>query len=120
MLIENLQNEKALKNIYTAAHTHCNEKEIMVIIDGDDYLIGTQVLRFLNFKYQTKNLLAAYTNYLRIHLPFYVKVGTSTAYPDNVFLQKSFRRNFKMFRASHLRTYFVGLFRKIKKEDLMD
>lgn len=39
----------------------------MIIVDGDDYLIGTQVLSLLNYQYQTKRLLAAYTNYLRIN-----------------------------------------------------
>ena len=39
----------------------------MLIVDGDDYLIGTQVLKLLNFQYQTKKLLAADTNYLRIN-----------------------------------------------------
>jgi len=86
----------------------------MIIVDGDDYLVGTQVLRFLNYEYQTKTLLAAYTNYLRINDPYYIKVGTSTPYPKSVIANRIFRRSPRMFRASHLRSYYVDLFRKIK------
>ncbi len=86
----------------------------MLIVDGDDYLIGTQVLKLLNFQYQTKKLLAAYTNYLRINEPYYVKVGTSTPYPQSVIDKRTFRKNFSIFRASHLRSFYVDLFRKIK------
>ena len=79
----------------------------MLIVDGDDYLVGTQVLRFLNHQYQAKGLLAAYTNYLRVHTPYYTKVGTSTAYPENIIKHANYRKNLKVFRASHLRSYFV-------------
>jgi hypothetical protein len=92
----------------------------MIIVDGDDYLIGTQVLRFLNFQYQTKHLLASYTNYLRINKPYYIKVGTSTPYQKSIMHYRAFRRAPKMFRASHLRSYYVDLFRKIKPQDLKD
>ena len=53
----------------------------MTILDGDDYLIGRQVFKIINAEYQMKNLLALYTNHLRIHEPFYLKVGTCINYP---------------------------------------
>lgn len=86
----------------------------MMIVDGDDYLIGTQVFKLFNFQYQTKKLLAAYTNYLRINEPYYIKVGTSTAYTKDVMKKRIFRKNHNIFRASHLRSFYVDLFRKIK------
>jgi len=39
----------------------------MAIIDGDDYLIGTQVFKLINARYQKESLLALYTNHLRVH-----------------------------------------------------
>lgn len=48
-LVVNKENTKALNNIYKAAHYYCKKNEIMLIVDGDDYLIGTQVLKLLNF-----------------------------------------------------------------------
>ena len=39
-------------NIYMAVHEHCELGEVMVLIDGDDALIGRQVFGFLNAIYQ--------------------------------------------------------------------
>ncbi len=65
--IENQVNKKALPNIDYAARRLCQSGEIMAIIDGDDYLIGTQVFKLINARYQQQNLLALYTNHLRVH-----------------------------------------------------
>jgi hypothetical protein len=53
----------------------------MAVIDGDDSLVGTHVFKIVNSRYQSQNLLALYTNNIRINLPFYVKVGISRDYP---------------------------------------
>ena len=92
----------------------------MIIVDGDDYLIGTQVFRFLNFQYQTEKLLASYTNYLRINSPYYLKVGTSASYSKIILEKRLFRNYATLFKASHLRSYYVDLFRKINPKDLKD
>ena len=65
--IENKVNKKALPNIDYAARRLCQSGEIMAIIDGDDYLIGTQVFKLINARYQQQGLLALYTNHLRVH-----------------------------------------------------
>ena len=65
--IENQVNKKALPNIDYAARRLCQSGEIMAIIDGDDYLIGTQVFKLINARYQQQGLLALYTNHLRVH-----------------------------------------------------
>ncbi len=38
----------ALQNIRRAAQTFCKAEDIFVAIDGDDYLIGRQVLKVFN------------------------------------------------------------------------
>lgn len=91
----------------------------MTIIDGDDYLIGRQVFKVINAQYQTKNLLALYTNHLRIHEPIYLKVGTCIDYPQRVHATRSYRR-YSVFPASHLRTFYVDLYWRIKIRDLKD
>lgn len=53
----------------------------MTIIDGDDYLIGAQVFKVVNSRYQSKNLLSLYTNNIRDHLPYYLKISYSRDYP---------------------------------------
>jgi len=39
----------------------------MAIIDGDDYLVGRQVFKVINARYQAQKLLALYTNHIRVH-----------------------------------------------------
>lgn len=91
----------------------------MAIIDGDDYLIGTQVFKLINSRYQSKNLLALYTNHIRVHEPLYLKVGTCIDYPERVKKMRSYR-HFSIFPASHLRTFYVDLYWRINLRDLRD
>lgn len=42
----------SLNNIYYAVHTHCRESNVTLPIDGDDELIGRNVLKLLNAVYQ--------------------------------------------------------------------
>jgi hypothetical protein len=53
----------------------------MIVLDGDDWLIGTHVFKIINSRYQSQNLLALYTNNIRINIPFYMKVGVCRDYP---------------------------------------
>lgn len=39
-------------NIYNSIKTYCNLQDIVVLLDGDDELMGTQVLNILNKVYQ--------------------------------------------------------------------
>jgi hypothetical protein len=91
----------------------------MVIIDGDDYLIGRQVLKVINAEYQRKKLLALYTNHIRIHEPIYLKVGTCIEYPKTIKKTRAYR-HFSIFPASHLRTFYVDLYWKINPRHLKD
>ncbi len=52
----------------------------MTIIDGDDYLIGTQAFKVVNSRYQSQNLLFLYSNNVRDHLPIYLKISYSRDY----------------------------------------
>ena len=108
-----------MPNIDFAARNLCKAGEIMTIIDGDDYLIGRQVLKVINAEYQRKDLLALYTNHIRVHEPIYEKVGTCIDYPFNVQRARAYR-HFSIFPASHLRTFYVDLYWKIKQRDLKD
>lgn len=51
-LVLNKERMGGEQNIYNAAHNHCQLGEVIVNIDGDDSLIGTQVLSLLNALYQ--------------------------------------------------------------------
>jgi len=40
-----------MQNIYEAVHNHCQNGEIVGIVDGDDSLNGRQVLKLFNALY---------------------------------------------------------------------
>jgi hypothetical protein len=52
LLVKNANQMKALNNIRTAAVTYCNPDDIMIIVDGDDQLIGKQVFKLFNAVFQ--------------------------------------------------------------------
>jgi hypothetical protein len=43
---------KAMPNLRTAAKQHCKPEEIFLIVDGDDELLGKQVLKLFNAVFQ--------------------------------------------------------------------
>ncbi len=51
-VIINGHNVYALENIYNAIHYHCSAGEIVMLIDGDDALIGRHVFGVFNAVYQ--------------------------------------------------------------------
>lgn len=63
-VIVNAQRLKAMPNIHRAAHQECLPHELFVIVDGDDELLGRQVLRFFSYVFQTKDVWLAYSNYM--------------------------------------------------------
>lgn len=50
-----------------AAHDVCKPGEIMVLVDGDDALIGRQVFSLLNAYYQAEKPALVYTQLLFIY-----------------------------------------------------
>jgi hypothetical protein len=52
ILINNEFHKEKSRNQYEAAHKYCQPGSIMIVIDGDDNLIGRQVFKLLNAVYQ--------------------------------------------------------------------
>ena len=106
-----------MENIYNAITYDCQEGEIAVMLDGDDSFIGTNVLSLLNALYQKKKVALMWNNFLQINENSRAMMGFSRGLDD-------FENNFKSYRithrfvSSHLKSFFVDLFKKIKKEDL--
>ena len=59
-----MQNKRHCANVYMAAHEYCKEGEIMILLDGDDSLIGRQVLSLLNAVYQKEKIALTYGQFL--------------------------------------------------------
>ncbi len=51
-VIINEHNVYALENIYKAVHYHCSAGEIVMLVDGDDALVGRHVFGVFNAVYQ--------------------------------------------------------------------
>lgn len=112
-LIQNKQRVGALENLYNMIHS-CKDNEIVLTVDGDDWLPHNNVLNYLNKIYSTNDVWMTYGQYKNSTDG---GNGVADRYPDNIVRNNSFR-DFK-WCASHLRTFYSWLFKNINKEDLM-
>ncbi len=102
----------ALANQYKAIHS-LPDHAIVVLIDGDDFLAHDRVLERVLHEYKNKNTWMTYGQMI-----FYPEGGTlCEECPQRVFDENSFRE--EPWVTSHLRTCYAGLFKRIKKEDLL-
>ena len=113
-LIENDHNQGALANTYKAAHM-CDPEEIIVIVDGDDWLYDVHVLEYLNRVYQDPNIWMTYGQF--VEWPVGKKARWVHEIPQEVIQANSFRAY--PWTSTHLRTFYAGLFHHINKEDLL-
>lgn len=60
----NENRKMALKNIMDAAHNFCKPYDIMIVIDGDDYLLGYNVFKLFNTFFQRSQAWIVYSNFL--------------------------------------------------------
>ena len=112
-LIRNKDRKLAMANIYTAIHM-CDDRSIVAIVDGDDWLAHSQVLNHLNTVYQNKDIWLTYGQFKE--WPGGDK-GFCVQIPQRTMLKNEYRKF--PHGPSHLRTFYAGLFKKIQKEDLM-
>ena len=95
-----------------------DDDEILVHLDGDDWLYDENVLENLNKFYNKKDCWMTYGDFV-----CYDGVGAATKsfpqgtpYPDFIHKYKLYRRD--VWRASHLRTYKYFLWKAIDKDDM--
>lgn len=110
-IIHNKKRMGHLYNQYNAIHS-CKDSEVIVIVDGDDFLINDYVLDYLNKIYQNKNIWLTYGQFIWWPLG---QIGICKEIPKYHFDNKMIRKN---WYSSHLRTFYAGLFKQIKKADL--
>jgi glycosyltransferase involved in cell wall biosynthesis len=114
-LIRNEQNLGALANLYNAIHS-CQDQEIIVLVDGDDFLAHEQVLSILNQAYQDPSVWMTYGNFL--DYPAYSQYPVRCKeISEGVIRRNSFRK--QEWVATHLRTFYASLFKKIALRDLV-
>lgn len=108
-VILNQQRQGALANIYRAVHS-CPDSAIILTVDGDDQLVGNQVLQILAQAYRAGSWLT-YGQYLNYPAR---TLGSCRTFNPAMSLRM------QPFCASHLRTFYAGLFKQIKLADLLD
>jgi glycosyltransferase involved in cell wall biosynthesis len=114
-VIHNKTRVGALENIYTTIHSHCEDHQVVALLDGDDFLspVGLSLLR-VEQEYKDPATWMTYGQF--VYYPDGL-LGYCREIPREVFEERKIRHY--PFVAQHLRTFKAGLFKKIKKEDLM-
>ncbi len=113
-LNKNPSNQGAMFNFYEAIHT-CKDNEVVVVLDGDDWLAHDGVLSTLNKYYSNPNVWATHGSY--VHYPSYTKGECARKVPRKVVLANAFRSYTKKgFILSHLRSFYAGLFKMVPRE----
>ena len=110
-LIKNLSRLGAMHNMYNMVH-YCDNSEIIVVLDGDDWLSHPNVLTRLSCEYDK----GAWITYGQFQESISGALGCSRSIPKHVIDTGSYRR----FRwcSSHVRTYYAGLFKHINVQDM--
>lgn len=111
-LIRNDTQVGGMANIYNAISS-CRNDEIVVKVDGDDWLKHDNVLTLLNKVYDDKNVWLTYGQYEEFpikRLHFSLK-----EIPQEDIASCTFRK--KGYWLGHLMTFYAGLFKKIDQKD---
>jgi glycosyltransferase involved in cell wall biosynthesis len=111
LLIRNTTRKGGLYNLYNAI-SGCADEEIILNLDGDDWLSTSWVLKKVNEAYSLGEVWL--THGTMVEYPTYT-LGWSIPIPEEIIENNAFRS----YRCpSHLKTYYAWLFRKINPEDL--
>lgn len=113
-LVRNNQRSGALQNIYRAI-SWCKDTDIIAILDGDDRLAHANVLSLLNDTYANPDV---WMTHGRLQL---ASTGTTWHWQESIpkeFINTNTLRSYYTI-ASHLRTFYAWLFRKVQLKDLL-
>lgn len=103
-------------NVDRAIH-RCDDESIIIILDGDDFLIDKYVLEDLNKLYCTEDVWITTGNYRSIHFESNRQYGgKSRPIPHEVIARNEFRTQEGIIW--HLRSFYAWLYKQLKLEDL--
>ncbi|PIS01540.1 MAG: hypothetical protein COT84_01850 [Chlamydiae bacterium CG10_big_fil_rev_8_21_14_0_10_35_9] len=111
-LIRNTQNKGAMENLFHMIHS-CEDSEIIVSLDGDDWFAHDEVLSELNKVYANPDVWLTYGQ--NIIYPQFEKTEMFD-FDKKVLLEKGYRKH--QWVTSQLRTFYAGLFKRIDPKDL--
>lgn len=119
--IKNEQRHRKLFNLYRVLY-ECNDDEIVLVVDGDDWLIDSKVLSFFNNLYSNENIWFTYGQYRNVPASQAIQwghkeMGYCRPVPKHVQRQQAYR--YYSFIYMHPRTFRAWLFKLVKLEDLI-
>lgn len=116
VLVKNEEKKYALKNISDLVDLAAPEDdEVIVILDGDDWLSNKYVLDVLDKHYDNGSLVT-YGSFIEFPTG---RIGQeSSKYADEVVVENSFRDD--TWRASHLKTLKFKVWKNIDKRDFLN
>lgn len=118
----------ALYNRYFGIKNYCQQGDIVVDIDADDWIIGNQAFQLINSIYQAGNFYnghkydvwCAYFNHILSPPDYYPHNYLYGQIPTEILEQNTYRKNHSNWRTSHLRTFLRDVLVKINREELID
>ena len=113
-LIHNEKRKGALANHWKAVHL-CDDHEIVINLDGDDWLAHDQVFNVINKVYDNPRVWLTYGSYE--NYPSGTKGECSRKLPRTIIKYQAYREF--AYMTSHLRTFYAGLFKQIRLADLI-
>ena len=117
-LIKNKIRRGALANLYNAIYS-CNNNEIIVILDGDDWFANEFVLSRINLEYNDPNVLVTYGSYIDLDWDSFNAPGSSL---ENNFCKKNYFNYVLMrgtFTPGHVKTFYAHIFKRIEFNDFL-
>ena len=107
-IINNIVRKTALENIHDAIMNHCDEDDIVVLLDGDDWFPNKKVLSYVDEQYKELDCWimygqASWTDGRR---------GFATSYTPEEFANV----RTMPFKVSHLRTFRAGLYQRMQDQ----
>jgi glycosyltransferase involved in cell wall biosynthesis len=110
-VINNAKRCGKMANLYHAIHT-IHDRAIVLDYDGDDWFKHDQVFQVLNQAYSDPNVWCTYGQYENYPSK---KLGLCKPLQDSVIKNNTYRSS--EWVTSQQRTFYAGLFKRIKKED---
>ncbi|MGE0009783.1 MAG: glycosyltransferase family 2 protein [Candidatus Babeliales bacterium] len=104
---------RKMQNIYNLFHA-CDDHDIIVQVDADDWLPHDQIFSLINSKYQNENIWLTYGQFRGYPNN---RTGPVRALPEHVVATGTFRE--WGWEYLHLRTFYAWLFKSIKLEDFI-
>jgi glycosyltransferase involved in cell wall biosynthesis len=119
--IKNEQRHRKLFNLYRVLY-ECNDDEIVLMVDGDDWLIDENVLSFFNNIYADDSIWFTYGQYRNVPASQAIQwghkeMGYCRPVPKHIQRQQAYR--YYSFIYMHPRTFRAWLFKLVKLEDLI-